>query len=146
MPGRELVSMRGLAEFKARLARVHAGSTPAIRRVADDAAQLVVNRTRPRIPIGPAAGGHVRSTLKVASSARSVRVAYGSSRFPYAGWLDFGGRVGRHRSVYRPWIHEGRYVWRSYAELQSRVQGLLREGLEDLARDSGLDVNMGSGR
>lgn len=138
--------MRGLREFKAGLAKMDINSSRAIRRVADDAAQLVVNHTRPRIPIGPARAGHVRSTLKVASSGVSVRVAYGSSRFPYAGWLDFGGRVGRHNSVKRPYVREGRYVWRSYAELQPRVQRVLRAGLEDLARSSGVDINMGSGR
>lgn len=140
MAGHELISMRGLDEFRAKLRKLDRSLPRAVQRAADDAARLVVARTRPRIPIGPGRGGHVRSTLKVASSQQAVRVAYGSSRHPYAAWLDFGGRVGRNRSVRRPFIKQGRYVWAAYAEISGRVRTALDEGLADVVRRSGISI------
>lgn len=146
MAGRELISMRGLDEFRAGLRKMDSALPREVQKAANKAAQLVVARTRPRIPTGPARNGHVRSSLKVASSQRAVRVAYGGSRYPYAGWLDFGGRVGRKKSVKRQFIKQGRYVWKSYAEISPRVRAALDEALDDVARKSGISITGGGGR
>lgn len=143
MAGHELISMRGLDEFRAALRKMDSALPREVQKAADKAAQMVVTRTRPRIPTGPGKGGHVRSSLRVASSQSAVRVTYGGSRYPYAAWLDFGGRVGRKKSVKRPYLKQGRYVWKTYAETGSQLHTLLREALEDVAKRSGVSLTRG---
>lgn len=140
---RELISMKGLDEFKTGLRKIDSSLPALVKRIADDSAKQVVTKVKPLIPLGPAAHGHLRGSVKVASTQTGVRVAYGGSSFPYAPWLDFGGNVGRKKSVKRPFIKSGRYVWPVYKSLQSKVQNDLRNGLQELADQNGIEINMG---
>jgi hypothetical protein len=59
---------------------------------------------------------------------------------PYYPWLDFGGRVGRSRSVVRPYLKQGRYIYRAYFANRDRFAQLLEDTLVDVARQAGLEV------
>lgn len=135
--------MKGLDEFRAGLRKIDSQLPALVKQIADDSAKQLVVKVKPLIPLGPAAHGHVRGSIKVASTQTGVRVAYGGSSFPYAAWLDFGGAVGRKKATKRPFIKEGRYIWPAYVGLQSRIQNDLRNGLQRLANEAGIEINMG---
>ena len=102
---------------------------PAMRTEAEqESAVIVAVVARGRVPTGPAAGGHAAGSVRATGS----QVVGGGSRFPYFPWLDFGGRVGRNNSVNRRFIRSGRYIWRSFADSRTRVEGVMDESLRDL--------------
>lgn len=106
--------------------------------VGNDTAEAVANRTRLLMPFGSAAGGHAKSSIEVERfPGLRAEVKEGSARFPYVGWLDFGGFVGRHRSVHRPWLERGRYLFPSWATVRPDVEPSMHEHLREACRRSG---------
>lgn len=132
------IVITGLREFKAGLRRMDSALPRRVRQAANRAAQIVVDAARPRVPTGPARRGHARDSIRVASTASAVRVRGGGARFPYYGWLEFGGRVGRNRSVRRERVSSGRYIRPAYVENADRVRDEMAEGLRDLADSAGV--------
>lgn len=136
----DVIRIVGLREFNRNLRRMDKDLPKGLKRAGDQAAQLVVNEARPRVPLGPGRGGHARSSVKAASTRTAARVRGGGRKFPYYPWLDFGGRVGRNRSVRRPYLTEGRYIWSAFADRRRAVQDTLQDALVGVARSAGVEV------
>lgn len=132
------VKITGLREFQAKLRVMDARLPREIRVVLNGAADLVVEGARPLVPRRT---GRAAASLKAASSQREARVAGGSGRAPYYPWLDFGGRVGRHNSIGRPFMTKGRYLFPTYEARRGEVLHTMQEGLIHLAVSSGVDVD-----
>lgn len=133
----EPVKIEGLAEFNRNLKKLSADLPKALRLAHNEAAQLIVDYAKPRVPrkTGRAAG-----TIKARSTRTESRVSGGSKRVPWYGWLDFGGRVGRKRSVARPFIKEGRYLYPALSANYDKFAQLLTDALVDVARQAGIEV------
>jgi phage gpG-like protein len=132
------IEVKGLSELQASLRRIDADMPKALRLVLNDAAELVLDWARPRVP---SRTGRARGSMKARSSQRESRVAIGGRAAPYAPWLDFGGQGRRKgRPPRRPFMSEGRYVYRGLAVKRQDVQHLMEQGLNDVARGAGLDV------
>lgn len=131
----EVIRIEGLKEFRRDLRRLDKSLPKGIRVAGNEAAQIVVKAAKPRIPrrTGRAAG-----SVRVASTGTAARVSGGGARVPYYPWLDFGGRVGRRHQTKRPFLKEGRYIWRAFADHRGEVERKMRDELAKLARDSGL--------
>lgn len=134
----EMIRIAGLREFRRDLRKLDKSLPKGLRTAGNTAADLIVAKAKPRIPTGPAKGGHAKTSLRAASTNSAARVAFGGKRFPYAPWLDFGGRVGRRHQTQRPFLKEGRYVWKTYGENKREITRVLRDELSDLARAAGL--------
>lgn len=134
----EMIRIAGLRELRRDLRKLDASLPKGLRTAGNTAAGIIVRTAKPRIPTGPAKGGHAKTSLRAASTSSAARVAFGGKRFPYAGFLDFGGRVGRRHQTKRPFLKEGRYVWKAYGENKGEIQRVLRDELSDLARAAGL--------
>ena len=134
----EPIKITGLAEFNRNLRKLDKDLPKALRLAHNEAAQLVVDYARPKVPrrTGRAAG-----TLKAKSTRTESRVQGGSSRAPYYPWLDFGGKVGRGKSVARPFIKQGRYIYPALGRHQAEFADLLAEKLVDVARQAGVEVD-----
>lgn len=131
------IEIHGLREFQASLRRMDATLPKRLRIALNQASQVVVDDARPLVPrrSGAAAG-----SLKVRSSQREARVAAGGRKAPYYAWLDFGGRVGRRRSVARPFYKEGRYIYPSLSQNRDEIQRVMGRALAELAESAGLEV------
>lgn len=113
-------------------------ATPGMLRIAlNDVSQVIVNVARPRVP---SRSGAARSTLKAASTATAARVAAGGTKAPYFPWLDFGGAVGINKSVRRPFIRGGRYIYVAYSQEHKNIMRLLEKRVTDVIETAGLDV------
>lgn len=141
MARRGAIQVEGLAEFRRGLRQVHRNLPRAVRRVANDAAEIVVAAARPGVPLGPAERGHAVQSIRTASTQSSGRVKGGGARFPYYPWLDFGGRVGRDRSVYRRVIRRGRYIYPAFVDNREQITEEMEQGLQRLARSAGIDMD-----
>jgi len=133
------IRIEGLDELRRGLRRMDAGATRALRVALNDAAQLVVDDARPKVP---RLTGRAAASLRVASTQSSVRVRGGGARVPYYPWLDFGGSVGRGKGSKRAFFKAGRYLWHSFAELSGsgEIQRVLDRSLHELGRQSGIEV------
>lgn len=137
------IHVDGLKEFVRDLKKLDADLPKMARLAGNEAAQRVVDYAKPLIPRGPGAGGHVRNTLRTRSTRTAARVSAGNRKMPYYGWLDFGGRVGKGRSVRRPFMQEGRYIWAQYAEHSDEVYAIYVRELLTVARAAGIDMENG---
>lgn len=138
----EAIRVQGLREFSRSLKRLDADLPKALRVALNQVSTLVIGETQPKIP---SQSGRARSSLRASSTRTAVRVSAGGSRARHYPWLDFGGRVGIRRSVARPFVADGRYLYRSYYDLKAsgRFEEALREALIQVAEQAGLEVDSG---
>lgn len=135
----EAIRIDGLREFQKTLRQMDAELPRRLRLILNDAAKIVIDYAQPRIPrdTGRAAG-----SIKARSSQRTSAVAIGGRRAPYYPWLDFGGQGRVHgRPGRRPFLREGRYLYPALRVKRDDVQRAMAEGLDQLARDAGLEVS-----
>jgi hypothetical protein len=133
----EAVRIEGYAAFVKSLKRLDAGLPKANRVAMNAAADIVLDYARPRVPRRT---GRAASTLKAKSTQTAVRVQAGGPKAPWYPWLDFGGRVGRNKSVRRPFIGEGRYIYPALSAKRTEFEAALSGVLVDTARSAGLEV------
>ncbi len=133
----EAIKIDGLAEFSRNLRKLHADLPKALRVALNEAADVVVTDAKRHVPTRT---GRAQRSIKARSTRTAVRVTEGGTRAPYMPWLDFGGRVGRRRSVVRPFRKEGRYLYRSYFDNRGDFEEVLTRALLDVARQAGIEV------
>lgn len=132
------IQIDGLAEFSRNLKKLDSDLPKALRMAFNGAADLVVNEARPRIPTK---SGKAKASVKARSTATASRVVGGSKRVPYYPWLDFGGKVGKGGSVRRPFLKDGRYIYKAYFDNRARYAALVEKALLDVARQAGIEVD-----
>jgi len=132
------IRIRGLREFQRGLRELDKGLPKSLRLALNDAANVIVDDARPQVP---RRSGRAAGSIKARSTRTLARVVGGGSRAPYYPWLDFGGRVGRNRSVRRPFLKEGRYIYASYDRRKSEFGEKLEANLLGVARKAGLGVD-----
>lgn len=133
----EPVKIEGLAEFNRNLRKLDNDLPKALRLAHNEAANLIVDWAKPRVA---RKSGRAAGTVKAKSTRTESRISGGSKRVPYYPWLDFGGRVGPKRSVHRPFIREGRYLYPALSANYDRFTDLLTEKLIEVARQAGVEV------
>lgn len=136
------LKIEGLAQFSKDLKKLDA-ELPKQQRVAlNEAAEVVVQRARPKVPRGRT--GKARKSVKAKSTRTKVRVSGGGNRAPYYPWLDFGDKsgIGRNFSVHRPFRKEGRYIYRTYYDrlAAGEFQEVLQRALLDVAKQAGVEI------
>lgn len=133
----EPIVIKGIREFQRALRDLDDQAPKQLRLIQNDAAGIVVDWARPRIP---SRTGAAAASLRLASSQRETRVRAGGRKAPYYAWLDFGGKTGPQRSVDRPFYRQGRYVYPGLSATRERVQKTLQDGMTALAQSAGLEV------
>lgn len=131
------IKIVGLKEFQKSLREMDADLPKQLRVALNQVSDLVINYARPKMP---SITGDARRSLKARSSQRAVRIAMGGRRAPHAPWLDFGGAVGPNRSVLRPFLRRGRYLYPALDANHEEVTKVMAEALTALAAGAGLDV------
>lgn len=134
---RVTIAVSGLKELRAQLKAADAGLPKLIRVALNSASSLVVTYAQRRVP---RRSGRAAASLKVRSSQTEARVAAGGTRAPYYPWLDFGGSVGRGKSVHRPFFTEGRYVYPGLRENRDEITQTMADALTELATGAGFEV------
>lgn len=134
------IKVQGLAEFNRNLRRLDKDLPKALRLAHNEAAQIIVDWAKPKVP---RKSGRAAGSVKAKSTRTESRVQGGSKRAPYYPWLEFGGRVGPRRSVHRPFIKEGRYLYPALGANYDKFAELLTEKLIDVAREAGVEVDNG---
>lgn len=136
----EAVKVIGLAEFGRSLKRIDSDLPKALRIALNQSADVVIGYVRPRVP---RQSGRAAASIKAKSTRTAVRVSAGGKQAPYYPWLDYGGRVGRKKSVKRAFLAEGRYLYPGYFQARDsgQFQAILTKALTELAESAGLEVS-----
>lgn len=132
------IRVNGLAEFSRNLRKLDNDLPKGLRVAMNEAAQVVVDYAVPRIP---RRSGKAARSVKARSTRTAVRVSGGSARVPYYPWLDFGGKVGRGRSVSRPFEKEGRYLYAGFFAKRQEFSAVLERALLNTAAQAGIEVD-----
>lgn len=105
------------------------------------AAEKIARTAASMMPVGPAAGGHVRDTAR----AEGMEAIIGGTFFPYTGWLEFGGRVGKidpatgRFGIWREKEHEGRYLYPAYVMHSRDVDDIQSQEFTEVIRNAGFE-------
>lgn len=136
----EAIRIDGLRQFSRNLKKLDADLPKVLRVALNESADLVIDTARPDVP---KRSGQAARSMRAASTRTAVRVKAGGARAPHYPWLDFGGRVGKNRSVVRRFNSDGRYLYPTYFDLRDsgRIQDVLQRSLLDVARQSGVEVS-----
>jgi hypothetical protein len=136
----EPIQVQGLREFQAALKAMDGNSQKKLKVVLDEASVTVARGAARRVPTKT---GRAGASLRAQSSQREAKVVGGSGKVPYFGFLDFGGRVGRHKSVARPFVKSGRYMYPAFSANRESILRALQDGIVSLAREAGLEATNG---
>lgn len=131
------IKIDGLNQFVRNLKRLDADLPKALRIGFNDAAGIVVAAARPLVPHRT---GKAAASIRVSSTRSAVRVLEGGAKAPYMPWLDYGGRTGRKRSVKRPFIGDGRFLYPTFYKHGEEVHEAIVKALLDVAEQSGVVV------
>lgn len=132
------IKIEGLREFQKALRQVDADLPKLLRVTFNEAMGLVIGYAQDHMPHR---SGRAINSLKPRSAQRTARIAMGGTRAPYAPWLDFGGEGRRRgRPPARPFIKQGRYVYKGLAVKHDDITAVMSKGMTDIARAAGLDV------
>lgn len=131
------ISVDGLSEFARSLRKLDGDLPKALRVALNGCSAYLIEKTTPLIPKRT---GAARASLKARSTRTSVRIAVGGPKAPYYPWLDFGGRTGRGRSVVRPYIKTGRYLYPTLNKHRDAFTAIMQNAIVDVARQAGLEV------
>lgn len=134
---REPIQIDGLREFASAVKKMDGDRAKMIRTALNEASNIIIDHARRDIPRRT---GRAAASLKGQSTRVLARVRAGSSRAPYYPWLDFGGRVGRNRSVKRPFYKKGRYIWKAYSDHHDEVIDAMQGALVGVVRGAGVEV------
>lgn len=136
----EPIKIEGLADFSRNLRKLNNDLPKALRVAHNQVAQIVVDWAQPKVP---RISGRAAQSVKAKSTRTESRVQGGGARAPYYPWLDFGGKVGRKKSVKRPFIKTGRYIYAGLSANYDQIEDMLVRSLLDVARAAGVEVSDG---
>lgn len=136
----DVIRVEGLIDLQRALRQTSDGLPKRLRVIFNEAAQTVISGAQRRVP---SVTGAARSAFKARSGQREAIVVAGGRKAEYLPWLDFGGRVGRNRSVSRPFITSGRYLYPSLAANKESISTALSNALTGLMVEAGFEVSGG---
>jgi hypothetical protein len=133
------IKIDGLAAWSRSLRKLDQDLPKSLRLAMNRAADVVIDNAKPRVPVRT---GRARKSIKARSTRTLVRVSEGGRGAEYVPWLDWGGRVGRKKSVMRARVRDGRFLYPAYYHVRDsgEFQKVLNKELRDVARQAGLKV------
>jgi hypothetical protein len=134
------IKVEGLTEFVRALKRVESANPRAMRLAFNETGKIIVSWAQPRVARKT---GRAARSIRATSTPQQGKVTGGGARVPYYAWLDFGGRVGRKRSVHRPFLKAGRYIYPGYAANIDEIEDVLLRELLRVVEGAGLAVDHG---
>jgi len=142
MSAAQPIKIEGLRELQAALKAMDGESQKQLRVVLNSTTETIAQAAARRVP---RRSGRAAASLRAQSSQREARVAGGSKKVPYYGWLDFGGRIGREHATKRPYVTGGRYIYPALAANRDGMLQALSQALVTAGQAAGLEVRAHGG-
>jgi hypothetical protein len=130
------IKITGLKELNKALKKGSAELPKKVRLALNDAASDIAKGAADKVPKRT---GKAASTYKARSTRTASRVVMGGSKAPYTPWLDFGGRVGKNKSVVRKFYSDGRYLFPTLGKQKPEFSEKLLKLLVEIAKEAGFE-------
>ena len=134
MDGEYKVQVTGLREFSSALKKLDANLSQELKAhflvIATRISGIIASRV-------PSLSGRAARSVKAHGTMKGATITAGSASVPYYPWLDFGGNVGRGKSVQRPFVPEGRYMYPAIHDEREATEAAARDALHDAAKKAG---------
>jgi len=134
------VEIRGIKELGRAFKQIDDDLAPELKSrfmgIASDVATTAQGKV-PRIS-GKAAG-----SIKPRASVRGASIAFGGTAAPYMPWLNFGGRVGRRKSIVRERVTPDRYIYTTIGQKRDDISDAADDAIVDVARHAGFETGKG---
>jgi len=134
------VEVRGIRELSRAFKRVDAELPKEMKAAFLRIAGTVADVARGKVPV---ISGKAASSIKPRASARGASIVFGGTVAEYYPWLDFGGRVGRNKSIVREVIPGGRYVYPAIASQKDETAAAVEKAVDQVARHAGFETKAG---
>ncbi len=121
----------GLREMRRALKAVDAQLPRELRLVLNQGSKAIAAEAVPRMPKKTES---LRKSVRPRSTQTEGRVMAGNAKVPYAGFIEFGGKVGKNKSVRRKFVKEGRYLYPAFERRGPQIKRLIERAFDDLAR------------
>lgn len=128
------IKTNGLDQFKNKVRQLQSGMPAVIQLVALNSAKVVIKAAQPKVPT---VSGAAAKSLRAYQTGQGA-VAEGGGTVDYYRWLEKGGLAGIKHTVKRAITSDGRYIWPSYVEEESRIHDMMEQSLNKAVQDSGL--------
>ena len=132
------IEVTGIRELRKALKDVEADLPRELRDGLFEIATLVADAARVKVP---SVSGDAAGSIKARKQSAAASLAVGGTKAPYFPWLDFGGAVGRNRSVKRPFLKEGRYVYPTLKEKRNVITEKVDALIKTLAVKAGFETS-----
>lgn len=131
------VEIRGLREFRGALQQIERELPRELAVRYLERARDLAGRVASQVPrlTGRAAG-----SVAPRPAASGAALVAGGARAPHFPWLEFGGAVGRNRSVRRELVPDGRWIYPTIAEAGDEIGQAAGDAVESVARRAGFEV------
>jgi hypothetical protein len=130
------IKVEGIKEVNKALRSISKDAQKELSKGMKEIAEGVAKSAASRVP---ARTGRAASSIKPRGSTKGAALAFGGAKAEHYPWLDFGGSVGKDKSVKRPFIKEGRYVYPAIRENKDKVIEQFDDLMGKLAEKHGLD-------
>lgn len=131
------IQVDGLKPLVATLKQIDSDLPKGMRIALNKVATTLVEEVRPQFPLK---SGRARKSVKASSTRTAARVRMGGPNALHAPWVDFGGKVGIRKSVERPFIKRGRYLYPTLDRMQPQIEQELQDAIKTVVEDAGLDM------
>lgn len=85
--------------------------------------------------------GRAADSIKPRSTNRGGSIAFGGRAAEYMPWLNFGGRVGRNRSIFRELVKPDRYIYTTISEHREETAKAADQAIERAAKSAGFETH-----
>lgn len=130
------IRVSGVKELQKALRQVDKALGAELRKGLNEVADIVVQAAR---PLMPRKTGALQDSLKPGSTQRTAAIKFGGTKAPYGPWIEFGGHVGRNRSVSRPFVPGGRTIYPTLARKRPEIIQKIDDVVERLAKRAGFE-------
>jgi hypothetical protein len=131
------VVVTGLRDLSSALKAAEDGAQKQVASALKEIAEGVAADVRSRVPHK---SGRAAASYRARGSVGGAAIAFGGPKAAYVPWLDFGGRVGRDKSVKRPVVKGGRYLYPAIADNMRDIEEKVAQAIEDITARYGFKV------
>jgi hypothetical protein len=130
------IKITGIKELNKALRKGSADLPKKVRLALNEASADIAKGAAAKVPKRT---GRAAASYKVRSTRTAARIVMGGNKAPYTPWLDFGGHVGKNKSVERKFYTDGRYLFPTLAKQKPEFTEKLLRLLVEIAAEAGFE-------
>lgn len=135
--GDQRVVVTGLRDLNKALKAANAEASDEMKAVLKGIAEGVVTDVRSRVPHRT---GKAASSYRPRGGVKGASIAWAGPKAAYAPWIEFGGAVGKGKSVKRPFIKGGRYLYPAINDNMADIEAKVADAIDDITSRYGFKV------